>query len=293
MTKSIDRPIFLIGSGRSGTTLLLDLLTKHPDLAWFSNWFNLHPNYPWLAAPLRIWDIPIIGSKIAGRIPGLLHSHEAINVYKYCGIRDLHYEKRSFLIETDVTCKAATCMRGLIARYLAFRGKKRFITKNTNNCARVRYLKTIFPDAQFIHIIRDGRAVAYSLLNVEWWPNLTLWWSGFTPDEWKREGNSPIELCARHWQHMVHTVRSNAATFPSGDYIEIKYEDLVKDTMHQLSMILEFCDLPSMPAFENAMKRFNIYNSNYKWRKNLSKADKFILEAVLADSLEQMGYETD
>src|SRR6266511_863131 len=60
-------------------------------------------------------------------------------------------------------------------------------------------LAMAFPRARFVNLIRDGRAVAYSLSRVDWWEDGVVWWYGQTPRRWREEGRDPWELCALHW----------------------------------------------------------------------------------------------
>ena len=60
----IKKPIFIIGSGRSGTTILYRLLCLHPDLCWFSNYSNRFPYLPVLSSIQRLQDLPYFGGKI-------------------------------------------------------------------------------------------------------------------------------------------------------------------------------------------------------------------------------------
>lgn len=289
----IDRPIFILGSGRSGTTLLLKLFTMHPDLAWFSNYLDWYPDRYWVSAAGRIWDIPFIGQKIAGRILELLPSDESINIYTRCQMHDLHWKKQQALTEIDLTSEAANKMKKIISKTLTYRGKKRFVNKNTNNCARVRYLNRIFPDAIFVHILRDGRAVSNSLHKVDWWPNLVLWWAGFTPNEWKSAGKNPIELCALHWMHMVSTVFEAKPYLKSEQYVEIKYEDLARNPMYVMQDLVNFCGLRWMPTYETSIKNVKVQNYNYKWRTELQNYDQDILNDILGDFLRQLDYPID
>ena len=60
----IKKPIFIIGSGRSGTTILYKLLSIHPEVCWFSNYSDIFPNNPFLPILHRIIDIPLIGKEL-------------------------------------------------------------------------------------------------------------------------------------------------------------------------------------------------------------------------------------
>src|SRR6266542_3077460 len=56
---------------------------------------------------------------------------------------------------------------------------------------RPRPLVEAFPRARFVNLIRDGRAVAYSLSRVDWWEDGVVWWYGQTPRRWREEGRDP------------------------------------------------------------------------------------------------------
>ena len=53
----IARPVFILGTGRSGTTLFLNVLAFHPDFTWFSTFSKRFPDHPSVAFLSRIHDI--------------------------------------------------------------------------------------------------------------------------------------------------------------------------------------------------------------------------------------------
>lgn len=119
---ALDRPIFIVGCSRSGTTVLVDMFKCHCDLAQWSEAGEVaDPNY---LAPNR--------------------SH----------VRTAE----------DATSWHARRMRLLFGLYARLSGKRHFVNKHPENSLRLPYLKRIFPDAKFVHVIRDDRATAYSNL---------------------------------------------------------------------------------------------------------------------------------
>ena len=81
----------------------------------------------------------------------------------------------------------------------------------------------MFSDAYYIHIIRDGRAVADSMLNVSWWNDTDIWWLGAKPSEWEKKGKSAIELCGLYWKTDVEEILENKYLFENR-YLELRYE---------------------------------------------------------------------
>jgi hypothetical protein len=87
------------------------------------------------------------------------------------------------LLPQDVTLKKKEAIQNVVAQMLT-RKRNRLVVKITG-WPRIGFLKEIFPDAKFIHILRDGRAVANSYINVPFWwgwRGLANWrWGPLTP----------------------------------------------------------------------------------------------------------------
>lgn len=287
--RDIYKPIFIMGSGRSGTTLLLDSLSYHPDVAWFSNYTNRFPAFPQLAvlSDLRSTSLGRL-LKAKGLCPAPAIEGNAI--YGRCGIHSLLYERQRALMESDLTDAARACFVRIVRAHLRFQRKSRFLHKNTNNGMRIRYLLAMFPDALFIHLIRDGRAVANSLYHVAFWPDLRIWWLGQTPREWEATGNDPIELCGLHWQRQLEEILIGSQHIPAGQYLEVRYERFVGDPIGELRKILSFVELDWSTAFERKVNSLSIDSRDDKWRRQLSAAQIETLERVLAKTLQSLGY---
>jgi hypothetical protein len=289
--ESITRPIFVVGSGRSGTTLLFRFLSGHPDLAWVSGLSNKFPRWPQLSVFNRL-PTPKSKSPTLRRIFALIRPNsEASSVYDYCGISSLFQQKESTLTESDVSDFSRKQLRRIVRTHMKWMGKPRFINKNTANTMRVRYINEIFPDSIFIHIIRDGYAVSNSLNNVNWWPDLQLWWLGKTPREWAEENDgNPLELCAMHWKHQVEQILVNKTWLSPHQYFECRYEDLVGDPSKLLQEILSFCGLGWMGKFESHLINIPVDNRNYKWQDELDDESKDVIRQAAGDLLSKLGY---
>ena len=164
------------------------------------------------------------------------------------------------------------------------------MNKQTANIQRIELINSMFKDAYYVHIIRDGRAVASSLLNVGFWNDTDIWWLGKKPSDWEREGKEPVELCALHWKHEVEEILKNRALFGER-YVEITYEALVADVKNTLNKITEFCELRRSARFTKMLPP-SLPNMNYKWKEQLTKNQKIRLNKILEPFLMQLGYET-
>lgn len=206
----IDRPIFIVGTGRSGTTIFYNLICGHGDLGWFyENWLTYHTRIPSLislfASLIILYKLPPISTRYRKR-GWFPKPSEAYPVWDMFHPVENGAASPPFT-EEDVDLANVELMRSVIKKHLYYSKTSRFVSKNTRNSRRMRYLHKIFPDALFIHVIRDGRAVANSLLHVGFWSDLPLWWcGGYTPAQLKEQGEDSALLAAKHWKAGIERI---------------------------------------------------------------------------------------
>jgi hypothetical protein len=147
-------------------------------------------------------------------------------------------------------------------------------------------LLELFPRAKIVHIIRDGRAVANSILPLDWGPNT-------------------IVRAAPWWQAMVREGLALEALLPRDQIVRVRYEDLVNEpeaTMRTLCSALELAYEPGIlradgfrppeyTASQHKMigKRPDPSRAT-RWKTVLTARQVEIFEALAADLLGQMGY---
>jgi hypothetical protein len=147
----------------------------------------------------------------------------------------------------------------------------------------------MFKDAFFIHIIRDGRAVSNSLLNVKWWNDFVIWWLGEKATNWDAEGRELIELCGLHWKNNVEEILRNIPLFEDR-YIEIRYETFVMDVRGTMQRVTNFCELRDSKKFFEMLPP-TLSNMNYKWHENLTETQTVKLNKTIKDILNQLNYD--
>jgi hypothetical protein len=275
------RPIFVFGSGRSGTTLLYSLLNAHADLAWVSRLTDRLPGLPGLAFLSR--------STLLRRSRLFEPSTDAIGVYRHSGITvELLEEKGRALTEKEVTPQSAQMLRRIVDVHTRSMGKSRFINKSTMNAMRIGMIRHIFPDACFVHILRNGYAVASSLLRVKWWPDADIWWLGTTPREWDGD---PVELAAMNWTRQVTEILAQKPNVPPDQFVECRYEDLLTDPIGTVRSITSICGLEWSDAYASHLRRIQIDPANRdKWKEQLDDDAKAAVRRVAGDLLDELGY---
>jgi hypothetical protein len=148
-----DSPIIIVGVGRSGSTIFHQVMCGHPSVTWLSRFSDRYPSRPARAHMLmQLIDVPVIG-------PFLSRQYDPGESYRFW---DHYYRGFSVpcrdLAAGDVTPSAKQQLPLALAG-LATSKRTRPLLKITG-WPRLGYLAEVFPQARFIHVLRDGRAVA-------------------------------------------------------------------------------------------------------------------------------------
>ncbi|WP_162795103.1 sulfotransferase family protein [Nonomuraea lactucae] len=289
-------PDFLIGTGRCGSTLAYEVLAHHPQVSFVSRLDNRWPRAP---RPLRRHGGTIyrrLPSALAARsrlrlgpseaYPALAREVSAVMTDPY---RDLHAE--------DVTPWLAQRLRTFFDGRAA--PGTRLVHKFTG-WPRAAFLHEVFPEARFVHMVRDGRAVANSLAQMPWWRGhrgTPGWRFGPLPagyaEEWERGDQCLVLLAGLGWKAMMDAYEAARAAVPSGQWLEIRYEDLLRDPRKHMELILGFYDLPWTRDFELALDRMRFSTARAEaYRTDLTPRQLALLDASLAAHLHRYGYHT-
>jgi hypothetical protein len=290
--RPIDRPIFVFGTGRSGTSLFFDLLAAHPDFAWFSNFTHVFPRVPVVAALSRIHDLPFSERLVSRRTRFVPKPTETYRILNHC--TNSRFTENRLLTGEHVTDEARRRFRRMVRLYLALQGKPRFVHKHTG-FARVGYLRSIFPDARFIHVYRDGRAVASSMALVDWWSgDLGSWWWGeMKPEymeEYLRSDREPVVLAGIVWKTLMDLIEEECRVLPREQYFRVRYDELTQEVGSTFERARKFCGLPENQKWQRVVSGVPVSNMDRKWERTLSDRQKGLLERCLGDHLERFGF---
>lgn len=269
---------FFVGCGRSGTTLFRAMFDSHPDLAIpGESHFIVH------LLPQRRRYETATGFDATAFLADLL-PHPRFRLWRL-----VDEEVRSAL-ERDPPATLAEAIRAAFGLYAASQGKGRYGDKTPGYVSHLPSLAALFPEARFVHIIRDGRDVALSYLDVS-----------FGPDT--------VERAAIHWARMVERGRRAGARLGPDRYIEVRYEDLLDDPNTTVRALCAFIDLEFHPhmlrypdraasvasgsAFPEAHGRLALPPTKglRDWRHQMPRRDVAAFELLAGDLLADLGYE--
>jgi hypothetical protein len=279
--------------------MTLDVMASHEELAWVSNLLNRLPNHPKLSVINRAYDLPVVGQqlyllkrrnkKLFPRPVEPWAFWEAhLSRFRWKRGGTIAPRRRS---ENDISPDEVLKIKNAVISICKYHAKKRFISKYTD-FPRIKYLSQAFPDAIFIHLVRDGRAVSQSyferirIANFRTW-NEREWWSRGWPEAWQEEWmvkyDSPLSFFAFQWKFFVHEIWEDAKHLNSNQYLEVNYRELVNSPRSTFNSIFEFCELEITPRVNWYIDHTNFQNMNFKWQERLSAEEKISLEEIISE----------
>lgn len=266
-------PVFVVGCQRSGSTMLGAMLGAHPEIvcipeAQFT--VELMPSDPGAAIdPADVIDRVV--------------RHWRFRIWEF----DLG-QRRPARNAIKPSYRAA--IEWLVREYAASVGRPRarfWVDQDPGNVRSIWKLSQHFGDAKFIHIVRDGRGVAASMIPLDWGPN-------------------EIYTAAHWWQRHLSYAFVAAAALEPGRLLHVRYEDVVQRTEPTMRTIAAFLGIEFAPNMLNTtglrLPKFTRYQHQLigappqagrveSWRRTLSHREIEIFEAVVGDLLPLLGYQ--
>ncbi len=282
---------FIVGVGRSGTTLMRMMLDAHPRLA----------------IPPETHFVPDLIGQCQGWRASPDRALRVITESRRWGDFDLDSEELARRFRALDPLDPAGVLRAFFGLYAETQGKPRWGDKTPVYVTKMSQISEALPEARFVHLIRDGRDVAVSRARRA-----------------MRAASTP-EDAARKWRDRIVAARAQGQRLPH--YLEVRYEDLVLDTEPTLKKVCEFIDLPWDPCLlsyhERAAERLLEVARDlpatggkklrpaeervaahaltreppkpdrvYAWREQMSDGDRAAFEREAGELLAELGYET-
>lgn len=216
---------FFVGSGRSGTTLLRAMFDSHPQVCIPDEVSFLVR----LSAPRNRWRYQRGKSFDRAAFLNLLRSNSSFRRWELPEtlLQDLRADEslQSFSEVVRAVYKAQAMRHG----------KAQYGDKTPMHVLHMPVLLRLFPEAKFVHIIRDGRDVASSYLSIREW------------------GPTSLEQAALDWRRRLTIGRRDGRLIGPVRYMEVRYEDLVTDTAKVVTEVCHFLGL----GFDEGMLRYH------------------------------------
>jgi len=265
-------PVFLVGMNGSGTTMLLDSLGRHSQLYAFPRETRVLPHL--IATVERFGDLT--DDEAFRR---LWEEVRKIGVLRYVN------DGQPVPLPEDWadTPRTLAAVLDRVFKYFAQRqGKTRWCEKTPQHAQHILSLAAVFPQAKFIHMIRDGRDSAASF---------------------KRRWHRTPALTIYRWKKIVEEGRRQGMSLGPDRYLEVRYEDLTANPQQWLRRVSDFLGVPFEAAILESSEPYlkkkqdgepgRIRSNSGTWRKVFSAAEITQLEAIAGRVLNATGYPTD
>ena len=270
------RPVFILGSPRSGTTMLFNLVDRSPRIVSLGKGSHF------------LWD--------------MFHT-----------IEDADWA--SHAVQPDEIAPHERKVLYWVIDRLA--GSSRYMDKFPRNCLRAAYLQALFPDAYFVFIRRDGRAVVSSLITGwqtegKFGQGTTLPvplsidgygggpWRFLVPPGWRdyTSGRTLAEVCAFQWVSANEAVLAAKEAIDPPRWVEVSYEELLASPKETITRLFQGIDVPVddevltwASELDTHVSRTAVTApSREKWRKEHPAEIQSILP-MIEPTMRRLGYE--
>lgn len=282
-------PIFIGGAGRSGTTLCVDMLGIHPEVSpvyetgFVSQIAGLifgRRDIPTKKVQIAILQLMDRWSQGLPHLPHFKRAHERYH-------HGPHYVRfdRSFAMARTVELVDALeagdrsggfhrFVHALFAEHARLDGKPRWANKTPSYVHLLPVLGSLFPRMRFIHCVRDGRAVASSVVTRAWGPD-------------------NIAEAARWWERKARLGMEWGRKNPER-YFELRYEAILTDPEATMSELLGFLGEEDRSAEMLATYCKNLKldpRRAYTWQETFTDADRAAFMREAGGLLRELGYD--
>lgn len=263
-SRRLRQPVFIVGCGRSGKTVLAGVLGRHPAIALYPGEANRlwHPQlYPWRESPLRS-EVPPIWVDPAGFARGSLTHRRPLD---------------------------SEILSASFGAYQAVRRRPILLNESALLVVLIPFILQHFDHPTLIHFVRDGRAAASA------WARRQYRTIRSDPEPYAVASldfdfDGVLDCCARSWAWQVSEVKRlrDEGHLPDNAFRELRYEDFCHDPVETLAPVCEVLEIDPAPLERLDLEY--VENRNPDDLAGLTPRQRRRIEGLMADALEGFGY---
>ena len=272
--RASDPFLFILGHVRSGTTIFRAMFDSHPEIA---------------VPPESYFVVPLLARAAQGPLDFEALT-TALEQDPYFADWQLPLDALDALRLDPRVTTWADAVSGLYAAYATSRAKPHFVDKTPSHLQAVDLLAQSFPNARFLHLVRDGRDVSASVLTMEF-------------------GAEQFAEAARSWRRRVLLAHQSGQALGPHRYHEIHYEQLVAQPEAVLQQACEFFEIDYAPSMLRYHERADEVLGGLRhtghiqgvrrpptvgvrnWRLDLTPHQIAVFDEVAGSALDALGYE--
>ena len=267
-------PLILLGVSRSGTTLLRVILDRSPGIA----------------IPDESFFVPLLARRHGRTIDATCFLDD---VARIPAVRDWGVPVADVASRVRTGMPTEEAIAAIYEAYAARAGKPRWGDKTPMYMRHLPLLERLFPDAQYVHLVRDGRDAALSFLQMP---------EGTFTRTWAHPRTSAQFACL--WRKEVRDARALGQRVGVGRYHEVRYEELVGAPEATIRRVCAFAAVPYDAAMLDYSGAVDVSTKPHQqrlltppttgvrsWREDMPAEDVVAFDAVAGDLLAELGYE--
>ncbi len=285
---------------------------------------------PEVIQPIFVFGVPHSGTSWLGRAidrhPSIVGAVETNYIWMWGNAQ----KPDDVLLASDLTPKIERHIKQRLIHHIGVSVERRLCDKTPRNCLRIPFLHALFPDAKFVFVARDGRAVVSSILRQNFTPSnkvigkeilyrlksvpLTdlhmyasratwIWrrligkpidyWGAKPPgwDLWVKDSNlSRAEVVAKQWAETTRLSIGYGRQLPSNSYTEVRYEDLMLNPQAELLRLANFLEIENPEQMLDLSSEIPDSTRVNHWQKNIDSQTLSNIRNIVEPVLTEFGY---
>lgn len=281
---SKNNNFFIVGTQRSGTTLLRLILNAHSQIVVPREAFFLMP-----LLKKKYLNRSISGNNLKSFNNYLLSKADIKSTHLKGTFEDGDYYNVISQLAQREKIKLRDLIDGIFSSFCRKEGKSIWGNKTPSFFRKIDILYALFPDAKFIHIVRDGRDVYDSFRKID-------------------PSKNNVSIMALDWNYKLFRIEKSLKKIPTNNKVTIRYEDLLskgEETVKHICSVIGVEYENSMLDFYKSSHKhtssthsrliFNPLNENnmYTWKKNLTPREAKIFNLLARHYLKKYNYEIE